>query len=59
MLGPGHTKDIKNDSGPCLHGTQDEVGTTKLNWLVTGWVSMSTYKERALGPTATNRDLIS
>ena len=21
-----------NGSGPCLHGTQDEVGTTKHNW---------------------------
>ena len=27
-----HTKDDKNGSGPCLHGTQDEVGTTKHNW---------------------------
>ena len=26
-----HTKDIKNESGPCLHGTHDEVGTTKHN----------------------------
>ena len=26
---PSHTKDFKNGSGPCLHGTQDEVGTTK------------------------------
>ena len=32
VLGPGHTKDIKNGSGPCLHGTQHEVGTTKQNW---------------------------
>ena len=41
-----HTKDFKNGSGPCLHGTYDEVGTVKHNWLawcqynVTGWVSM-------------------
>ena len=40
-----HTKDFKNGSGPCLHGT-DEVGTMKHNWFarcqynVTGWVSM-------------------
>ena len=27
-----HTKDFKNGSGPCLHGTHDEVGTTKHNW---------------------------
>ena len=33
-------------SGLCLHGTYDEVGTTKHNWSarcqynVTGWVSM-------------------
>ena len=46
---PSHTKDFKNVSGPCLHGTQDEVGTTKHNWLaqckynVTGWVSMWAY----------------
>ena len=32
-LGPGHTKDFKNDSGPYLDGTQDEEGTTKHNWL--------------------------
>ena len=25
---PSHTKDIKNGSGPCLHGTHDEGGTT-------------------------------
>ena len=30
--GSGHTKDLKNGSGPCLHGTYDEVGTTKHNW---------------------------
>ena len=30
--GPSHTKDIKNGIGPCLHGTQDEVETTKHNW---------------------------
>ena len=49
--GPSHTKDIKNGSGPCLHGTQDEVGTTKHKWSarcqynVTGWpwVSMWAY----------------
>ena len=44
--GSSHTKDIKNGSGSCLHGTYDEVGTTKHNWSarcqynVTGWVSM-------------------
>ena len=37
---------FKNGSGPCLHGTCDEVGTTKQNWSamcqynVTGWVSL-------------------
>ena len=42
-------KDVKNRSGPCLHGTHDEVGTTKHNWSaqcqynVTGWVSMWAY----------------
>ena len=30
--GSSHTKDVKNGSGPCLHGTQDEVGTKKHNW---------------------------
>ena len=35
--------------GPCLHGTQHEVGTTKRNWSalcqynVTGCVSMWAY----------------
>ena len=31
--GSSHTKDFKNayGIGPCLHGTQDEVGTTKHN----------------------------
>ena len=49
VSGPGHAKDIKNSSGPCLHGTHDEVGTTKHNWSarcqynVTGWVSMWAY----------------
>ena len=44
--GSSHTKDIKNGSGPRLHGIQDEVGTTKHNWSawcqynVTGLVSM-------------------
>ena len=44
--GSSHTNDVKNGSSPCLHGTQDEVGTTKHNWSawgqynVTGWVSM-------------------
>ena len=31
-VGPSHTKDVKNDSGPCLHGIQHEVGTMKHNW---------------------------
>ena len=69
-----HTKDLKNESDLCLHGTNDEVGTMKHNWSarcqynVTGWVSMwacdmlsqsgSTIK-RALSPTATNGHLIS
>ena len=43
---PGHTKDFLNGSDPCLHGTYDEVGTTKhyllarCQYNVTGWVSM-------------------
>ena len=47
--GSSHTKNFRNGSGPCLHGTQDEVGTTKHDWLaqcqynVTGWVSMWAY----------------
>ena len=47
--GSSHTKDVKNGSGPCLHGTHDEVGTMKCNSLascqynVTGWVSMWAY----------------
>ena len=47
--GSSHTKDFKNGSDPCLHGTYDEVGTTKHNWSaqcqynVTGWVSMWAY----------------
>ena len=49
VLGSGHTKDVRYGSGPCLHGTHDEGGTTKHNWLarcqynVTGWVSMWAY----------------
>ena len=69
-----HTKDFINGSGPCLHGTYDDVGTMKHNWSawcqynVTGWVSMWAYDmlsqlgstiKRALSPTATNRYLIS
>ena len=48
------TKDFKNGSGPCLHGTQDEAGTTKHNWSarcqnnVTGWVSMWAYNMLSL-----------
>ena len=44
--GSSHPNHFKNGTGPCLHGTYDEVGTTKHNWLarcqynVTGWVSM-------------------
>ena len=47
--GSSHTKDVKNGSGPCLHVTHNEAGTTKRNWLawcqynVTGWVSMWAY----------------
>ena len=46
--GSSHTKDV-NGSGPFLHGTHDEGGTTKHNWSarcqynVTGWVSMWAY----------------
>ena len=36
VLGLGHTKYFKNGSGPCLHGTQHEVGTTRLNLLCDG-----------------------
>ena len=49
LLGPVITKTLKHGSGPCLHGTYDEVGTTKHNWAarcqynVTGWVSMWVY----------------
>ena len=49
LLSPGHTQDVKNGSGLCLHGTQDEVGTTKHTWSawcqynVTGWVNMWAY----------------
>ena len=44
--GSSHTKDFKNGSGPCLHGTYDELGTMKHNWSArcqyykTWWVSM-------------------
>ena len=44
--GPSHTKDFKNGSGPSLHGTHVEAGTTKHNWSaqcqynVTEWVDM-------------------
>ena len=47
-LPSSHTKDFKNGS-PCLHGNDDEVGTTKHNWSawcqynVTGWVSIWAY----------------
>ena len=30
--GSSHTKDLKIGSSPSLHGTKDEVGTTKHNW---------------------------
>ena len=49
FCGSSHTTDFKNGSGPCLHGTNDEVGTTKHNWSarcqydVTGRVSMWAY----------------
>ena len=43
--GSSHTKDVKNGSGPCLHGTQDEVGTTKHDWLA--WCQ---YNVLACGP---------
>ena len=44
--GASQTKDVKNGSDSCLHDSQDEVGTTKHNWLawcqynVSGWGSM-------------------
>ena len=44
--GSSRTKQLKNESGPCLHGTQDEVETTQHNFSarcqydMTGWVSM-------------------
>ena len=47
--GSSYTKDVKNGSGLFLHGTHNEGGTTKHNWLarcqynVTGWVSMWDY----------------
>ena len=47
--GSSQTKDVKNGSGPCLHGTHDEVGTMKHNSLarcqhnMTVWVSMWAY----------------
>ena len=47
--GSSHTKDVKDGSGLCLHGTQDEVETKKHDWSarcqynVTGWVSMLAY----------------
>ena len=34
VLGPGHTKDVKNGSGPYLHGTQDDVGPQDITGLV-------------------------
>ena len=49
VLGQSHTKDVENGSGPCLHGTQHEVGIMKHNWWawfqysVTGWVSVWAY----------------
>ena len=33
LLGPVHTKDVKSGSGSWLHGTHNEEGTTKHNWL--------------------------
>ena len=36
VLGLGHTRYFKNGSGPCLHGTQHEVGTTRHNFLCDG-----------------------
>ena len=42
-----HTKAIKIGSGPCLHGTYDEVGTTKHDW---PGVSIMGLGELACGP---------
>ena len=48
-VGSSHTQDLKNGSGLCFQGTQDELGTMKHNWSarclynVTGWVSTWAY----------------
>ena len=42
-----HTKDVKNGSGPCLHGTQDEVGTTKHNWSALCQYNVTCYSSEA------------
>ena len=31
----------KNGSGPCLHGTQHEVGTMKRNWSARGQYNLT------------------
>ena len=46
--GPSHTKDFNNGSSPCLHGTQDEVGTTKHNW--SAWCQYNVTGGVACGP---------
>ena len=33
VAGSSHTKDSKKGSDPCLHDIQDEVGTTKCDWV--------------------------
>ena len=49
LLGPVIPKTFKNESGLFLHGSHDEGGTTKHNWLarcqynVTGWITMWAY----------------
>ena len=43
------TKDVKNGSGPCLYGTQDEVGTTKHKGLVTNYGEGEATKQEGGG----------
>ena len=45
MLSPANY--FKNGSGPCLHGTQDEVGTLKHNWTEKQWKSRK-YSARSM-----------
>ena len=45
MLGASHTKDLRNGSGPSLHVTQHEVGTTECDWVGCG--PMTCYPSEA------------